>query len=504
MNRQANEKPIRVLHIGNVANNAYLNARILNDAGLDCDVLNHDYYHVMGYPEWEDADFVGRLSSELYPDWDALDLRGFSRPRWFAQGRFRICVEYLLAHRTGRPISARLYWLLLTLEPRLRRSGPARLLFKAVRATRSCARLFIGFRSLGRSHSDDGSHRLIDAFKAAFPERRDQLTSTDVSDPAYRGAVQALAPLFAQYDIVQAYGLTPVFPMLDGHSTYIAFEHGTIRNIPFEDNRQGRLTALAYHRAAGVVITNCDNRRAAERLKIADYRFVPHPVNERWTQKGIGSDLRQALCGEMDSDFVVFHPSRHHWETRRHPDWEKGNDIFIAGLARFMAEVAPRSSAVFVEWGQTVGESKALLRRLGVAGRVKWIPVEHSAKVARYIDASDVVADQFFLGAFGSITPRAMAMGKPPMLYVDEDMHRWCFPELPPVINVRTSDDVFAGLSRAYRDPRWRTDLGEAARMWYGKYHSNAVIRERLTRFYDDVLQRREAGHPGTKPSGPA
>ena len=33
----------RVLHIGNIANNAYNNAKLLNDAGLDCDVICYDY-----------------------------------------------------------------------------------------------------------------------------------------------------------------------------------------------------------------------------------------------------------------------------------------------------------------------------------------------------------------------------------------------------------------------------------------------------------------------------
>src|SRR5437868_6624289 len=47
----------RVLHIGNLANNAYYNAKLLNRAGFDCDVLCCDTYHIMSCPEWEDADF---------------------------------------------------------------------------------------------------------------------------------------------------------------------------------------------------------------------------------------------------------------------------------------------------------------------------------------------------------------------------------------------------------------------------------------------------------------
>ena len=75
---------MRILFIGNIANNSYLNARMFNEAGLDCDVICHDYYHIMGCPEWEDADFEGEIEDQFFPDWSAVSLKGFRRPRWFA------------------------------------------------------------------------------------------------------------------------------------------------------------------------------------------------------------------------------------------------------------------------------------------------------------------------------------------------------------------------------------------------------------------------------------
>src|SRR5881394_1383142 len=91
------ERPLRVLHIGNVANNAYLNARLLNAAGLDCDVLSYGHYHLMSSPEWEDSDFSKAPPDHFRPDWRAIDLNGFERPRWFAEGPFLAAARYLLA-----------------------------------------------------------------------------------------------------------------------------------------------------------------------------------------------------------------------------------------------------------------------------------------------------------------------------------------------------------------------------------------------------------------------
>lgn len=101
---------LRVLHIGNVANNAYNNAKMLRSAGVECDVLCHDYYHIMGCPEWEDGDFEGSFGNQNFPDWHGVRLKGFRRPKWFAQGPMKWSIDYLLARRRGQRFRAFLYW----------------------------------------------------------------------------------------------------------------------------------------------------------------------------------------------------------------------------------------------------------------------------------------------------------------------------------------------------------------------------------------------------------
>jgi glycosyltransferase involved in cell wall biosynthesis len=329
--------------------------------------------------------------------------------------------------------------------------------------------------------------RFASTFLQAFPQRSDQLLPQDIEP--YLGTIEMLHTLFKEYDIIHAYATDTIFAMLSGTHPYIAYEHGTIRSIPFEESAQGRLTALSYHMADGVIVTNCDNKRAAEKLNLADYRFIPHPINEKWMQPGIGQSLRQDLRNELNSDFVIFHPARQHWDDRREPSWEKGNDILIEGLARTIHQTGMNLCAVFVEWGQTIRQSKALISKLGIEKNIKWVPPMHSANMARYIDACDLLADQFFLGAFGSTMPRALALGKPAMIYIDEDIHRWCFPEMPPVINARTPDQIYHGLKRALADPAWLAGLAQNGQKWYQKYHSNEIIGKRLISFYEDVLK---------------
>ncbi|MFY8031228.1 MAG: hypothetical protein ACOVO5_05300, partial [Devosia sp.] len=95
-------RPLRVLHIGNIANNAYNNAKIQRQYGIDADVICHDYYHVMATPEWEDGGLTTRLDPYL-PNWWASNLKGFKRPEWYVQGPLALCLEYLDARRRGQP-----------------------------------------------------------------------------------------------------------------------------------------------------------------------------------------------------------------------------------------------------------------------------------------------------------------------------------------------------------------------------------------------------------------
>jgi len=105
----------RILHVGNVANNAYINAKILNRAGFDCDVACYEYYHIMGTPEWQDADFESNGIDQFFPNWQSMDLGDYQRPRWFAQGPTDLCIKYLISKRRGADDLAETYWQKLAL-----------------------------------------------------------------------------------------------------------------------------------------------------------------------------------------------------------------------------------------------------------------------------------------------------------------------------------------------------------------------------------------------------
>ena len=520
-------KKTRVLHIGNIANNAYINAKLLNAAGMDCDVLCHDYYHIMGCPEWEDADFDPSLIQDHNnPNWKQFNLGSFNRPDWFVQGSFHSCIRHLIARRRKHlPAKTKpeTFFLLVYLLGRV----IGRYLTNIIRRSLKIMHRWVVlcFRTLGIRQSyiyntsvykllyNSASFQLklwkkfllfvfkkrtttfattaVEDFDRFFPNWPSRLGVKDMV--GYLCVIPALQRLFQYYDIVIGYGLDGVYPLLAENHPYCAYEHGTIRSIPFEDTPQGRLCALTYRKANMTFITNADNQLAAQKLGISSYTFIPHPLNESSVISEDVSALREKLQKQLRSNFVVFHPSRQHWEAQRHPSWEKGNDIFIHGFARFVKETNPKAGAVFVEWGQTVEKTRELLKKMGIADRVMWIPPQPNLKMANYIRACNVVADQFYLGAFGSTLPKALFHGTPAMLYVNERIHRWCFPEMPPVMNTQTPEEVFLELSKLYKNPAYLKDLVEKGKRWYDQYHSNEVIARQFKDVFTQLLTSQPA-----------
>jgi len=561
--RSKHDRAPRVLHIGNIANNAYLNAKFLRSVGVESDVLCGDYYHIMGCPEWEEALIDGHFGSPDQPQWHRAELNGFVRPDWFVQGPMDICLDYLNARNSGRTRKARilwerlgiangtrsgsldivkrrgsiwrrikrLMWVLMFEQPapgtyRSANAGDERLqLVAQPMATRAAPRSVVnehrslwrrtkgltGLLMLSRWAINGVTGRALGIFrqlrgrcfqivrlllgiplrfigKVFFSNRASLLSLSDAS--VYLPLVQKCGRVFRHYDLVQGYATDGVYPMLSGHK-YVAYEHGTIRDIPFQDTVQGRLCALTYRLADAVVITNADNVDAAKKLGLQRYVFVPHPVNDIRVDAFDSDQLRVALREGLGADFLVFHPARQHWEARRHPSWEKGNDFFIKAFARFVKTTNPKAGAVFVEWGQSVEQSKELLTSMGVADRVKWIAPQSHRRMLAYITACDVVADQFFLGAFGTTMPKALMCGRPALIYLNAEMHRWCFPQAPPVVNVRTSEEIFEGLCRLHGETAYRTSIQELGTEWYWRWHSSDRVMNMLLEVYRQVLGNR-------------
>lgn len=539
-------RPLRVLHIGNIANNGYNNARIQRQHGIEADVLCYDYYHVMGCPEWEDADFRGAIQDHNHPDWTRVDLRGFVRPTWFVQGPLFLCQDYLIARAQRDETKARRCWTDLSVLNRTRRgrvrpsvlSARARVLRQRLVALsihedlpaivdrrlarwtwlrrltwqRRLARILAlggahlaqgGARMAGRlgllrdggvcaaveseepanRHFDARAQRLVAAFQSHFPERADRLAAPDLE--VYRYTLDRWEALFAHYDIIQGYSTDGIHPLLAGKS-YCAFEHGTIRDIPFAADRQGRVCALVYREAAKVFLTNSDNLAAAARLGLNPDRVtcLPHPFDHRRVMDYVGVAKRGHPAPGWPVRF--FSPSRQHWKNQQ-ASWGKGNDLVIRAAALLLAEGLD-FRVRFVEWGQEVDLSKALIAQLGCAQVFEWVPqMRKTALWDNYLDAHCVI-DQLIIPAIGGVTFEAMALGRPVITRIDTPVLTRFFGEAPPVYSATTTEEVAAAMRAVIVDPGDRAERGPACARWILAYHSADRIVELQARAYRELV----------------
>lgn len=506
----------RVLLIGNIANNAYNNAKILNQAGLDCDVICYDYYHVMSCPEWEDADFLESPASEFRPNWAKVQSAVYERPRWFAQGPMLDAIDYLISRRSGakdqderwrrllinaiggrpenraewatvnwcrfkewtRPGRIRLRKWLILRHPawharlrsfiqllRRRRTGPA-----------------AGSKSTAATESTavNRQHLLVDQFVNEFPERSDRLTPSDINP--YREHQVHWEYLMSLYDIVIGFSTDPFLPLLCGKA-YFAVEHGTLRDIPFAADPQGRRTALAYRLAQHCFVTNFDCADNAARLAPGRYTLINHPYDEDHGLSVDGADeLRLRLQRELDADFVFFHPTRQDWvEGTGYAD--KNNDVFLRAFAA-LRKRGLKVGAVICSWGANVRQSQELLAELGCSRHVHWTPPLAITPFERMCKACDAVADQFMLGAFGGVVFKAMAVGTPIVTFLNEDLIARQYPERPPVINCRTVEDIENAVSGLMLQPDEVRRIGQRSREWICRHHGKRdTINKQVDQF---------------------
>ena len=426
---------MRVLHVGNVGNNAYLNARFLREAGVECDVVDLNAT-ALSTPEWE----------------------GDERPAWYVQGSVTDALAQL--RDGGEPARPR------------RRSRSAGLLW---RGRLAAGRLKRRVRPAPPTPEEEA---LVERFADAFPDRSDRLTLGDVR---LFGGVELWRSLLDGYDVVQCYATYPLHALLAGIRPYVAYEHGTLRTFTLADDPLSRMTALAYRESDHTFVTNGDCLPYARRIGIPSFSPMIHPLDVEKHERA-GAPEAAAIRAGLDADVVLFCPMRHDWAV-------KGTDVHLRALPRVARRVKGRVALLLCRWGAQVREAERLLAKLGCAQDVVWLEPMPRERFIATLKASDVVLDQMTLPHFDATVPQALAAGVPAVMSYRPESTAWLVGEPAPVVAAFDEDGVAAAIEQAL-DPRWRSDFAERARTWiHEQHHPRRVVAEHL-RVYRRLVER--------------
>lgn len=96
---------------------------------------------------------------------------------------------------------------------------------------------------------------------------------------------------------------------------------------------------------------------------------------------------------------------------------------------------------------------------------------------------ADIIVDQILMGTYGVLAIEAMAMGKPVICYIREDLVD-TYPQDLPIVSA-TPDDFQEKVRILLDDPELRHDLGQRGKEYVAKYHDHRVIAHLLRDIYE-------------------
>ncbi|HYM95547.1 MAG TPA: glycosyltransferase [Chitinophagaceae bacterium] len=180
--------------------------------------------------------------------------------------------------------------------------------------------------------------------------------------------------------------------------------------------------------------------------------------------------------------FIIFHPSRifikkipsyiasGHW---------KGNDNLIKGFGIFLKKYKIADVCLAMperNVSPDIGIAKQIIGELGIENNIVWLKPPTNEGFPRnelmnYYSISNIVADEFATGWFGSIVIEGAACSKPVFCYVDEEIMKQLYP-WHPIISAKEPEKIADEIAKLYFDKNLAKQQGEKSREWALKFHS--------------------------------
>ena len=517
-----------ILHIGNVAGNAYMNALLLNENGFKCDVLCNDYYHSMGCPEWDEALVKQRDIDHNKPNWANIDIGDFQRPRWFAQGPMWECIEYLKERKLGNKRECDSAWRKLLILSKVVEADEAELAnltnerkfskFSSLLTNkdahhiinRKLFRSLLRYRSFNRiaapivksllfpikkiiSFMHGKTAKEYNEIKSNIIERYDKVfkkgprlgkAEFNLYDEVY---ISELKDLFEHYDLIIGYGSpSPIYPLLAGNKPYIAYEHGTLRDSFTRPESVTRLTVASYAFSKVLFNTNADCMEVVDQIGAAGgskvirafhgfderkLKLIRNPPNET-----------QSYIDRAKGKTIFLAPARQDWDI-------KGNNLILEAAKQLARKGIKDFLVFFTEWGSDVKRAKKFIDSEGLGENCVLIPPLCKVELRYIISKSDCVIDQFLLPCIAGISIEVMAMGKTCLIanINDREMERF-YGATPPILKCKDLNLLIQSMQKVIEGDEVVQDSVRGCKEWMSKYHSHCDVLNTL------IFRARQAG----------
>jgi glycosyltransferase involved in cell wall biosynthesis len=214
------------------------------------------------------------------------------------------------------------------------------------------------------------------------------------------------------------------------------------------------------------------------------FLFCPHPIDEdRYSPYNAVERriMRKALFNVNNRTIVLFAPARQNWAL-------KGNDKYLRAV-RDCVEAGIPVKLFIPGWGQEVERSKQYCADLGIENVVHWMKPISEGGLIKYFSSADIVLDQFVLGVFGLITPKALSCGAVVITSYDSALNAWCFSKHPPLLPAKEADEIYAHICTLHNDREKLLQIAKDSRSWVLSEHSKTRVKDILLRAGEEALR---------------
>lgn len=135
-------------------------------------------------------------------------------------------------------------------------------------------------------------------------------------------------------------------------------------------------------------------------------------------------------------------------------------------------------------------EAVASLRREGLQFEFKLLEKMPNEEVKSWLESADVVIDQLRIGWYGVLAVEAMALGKPTLVFIRQDISGTLGPRRPLFETDPTR--IASDLKELILRPQLRREIGVEARAYVERVHSEESVGALLSGYYRDALSEKK------------
>ncbi len=438
------KRPLRIAHVGNIANNAYLAAKDQRRIGIEAHVFSPDYVHVMGFPEWEECYFQRDTNRGHFdPEFPEVS---YKKPQWFHWGSWTSILSSF-AHDNKEPLQA----------------GIKKFKFNFV-FNRMTYELWKFFRPY---------------LKSITPKRVRSWAVNSVLIKIRKTGANPAKLVLDTFDVVHFYGpynfLTTLVQL---KPSFVSTEHGTLRDYIFSDYEQARMSKIGYQNSKAVIITNQDSLSYALKVGVPPERIIfgPHPINEDNFNK-----LNLKRLQFKPEDLKVLCPARQ--VKRNSIDAGKGNFEILTAIKRSI-DAGLRYRYLIPLWGDDVKSTLELAEEWGINQKIQWLPLLSRPALQELMNECVAVIDQINVRAYGAIGADALALGVPLITSSGLQNDKIAFGTVAPVFDATDANTILNHLKTLAEPTFDFQSHAEKSQKWFRSHISKEIATSRALDAY--------------------